>query len=100
MEKTGPLSFRVETAGGNHIRCHADQVRKTRCSDARDSSEDVEASEAVVPEEVVPEGSEVFPNVVENPEVGRCHPARERHTERLSCMLLCTCFYASVRMRK
>ncbi len=63
-------------------------LRKTRCSNAPDSSEDVEA---VVPEEVefpVPEVGEVsptLPNVVEIPEVGRRYPARERHPpDRLS----------------
>ncbi len=94
VEKTGPLSLQVETAGGHHIRCHADQIRKKRYSDARDSREDVEA---VVPENVeapeagVLEGREVPPTLpnagssFENPESRRRYPARERHPpDRLS----------------
>ncbi len=94
MENTGLLSFQVETAGEHHIRCHADQIRKKRVSDARDSREDVEAvipENVEAPEAVVMEGREVPPTLpnagssVENPESGRRYPTKERDPpDRLS----------------
>ena len=49
VERTGPLSYRIELLDGQLRKCHVDQVRKKLSSDSV-SAETQKDSETVVPE--------------------------------------------------